>query len=95
MLYIFSRCKSFALTGRVFLPDAGNSARTAGVSEGSRKGWGRGGALQEFLYTHLHCLAQGGGRGTIGHNVYCTPIIKNLSGFVNVMKLTIARALKR
>ena len=77
------------------MPEAGNIAGTAGVSEGSRKGWGRGGALQEFLYTHVHCLAQGGGRGTIGHHVYCTPIIKKSFWFVNVMKLTIVRALKR
>ncbi len=66
----------------------------------SARALGKGGAgaglyRSSYIYTHLHRLAQGGGRGTIGHHVYCTPIIKKSFWFVNVMKLTIVRALKR
>jgi hypothetical protein len=81
MLYIFSRCKSLQYLAEYFC----RTLATVHAQRASARALGKGGAgagLYRSSYIPLPTytvLLRVGGRGTIGHHVYCTPIIKNLS----------------
>jgi hypothetical protein len=63
IFFIFSRFKSFALTGRVFLPETGNSAH---AQRASARALGKGGAgaglyRSSYIPTYTVLLREEGG----------------------------------